>query len=135
MIVKLRALLVPPPGVGLNTVTAAIPTVAILAAGTNADNCVALIYVVVSAAPFHLMAEVVTKLVPLVTNVNEPEPAVAILGDKPVSVGRGLVLVIVNVSELLVPPPGVGVKTVIAAVPTDVMFTAGTVAVNCEALT
>ena len=43
MIVNERALLVPPPGKGENTVTEAVEAVAILAAGTNAVSCVALI--------------------------------------------------------------------------------------------
>lgn len=130
MIVKFSALVVPPPGVEVNTVTEAVPTVAILAAGTRVDNCVALIYVVVNVTPFHLMTEVVTKFVPFVINVKEPEPAVAMFGERLLKVGNGLVLVMVNVSELLVPPPGNAVKTVIAAVLTVVMFAAGTVAVN-----
>ena len=43
--------------------------------------------------------------------------------------------VIVNVSEFEVPPPGVGFKTVIAAVPELAMSAAVIVAVNCVALT
>jgi hypothetical protein len=40
--VKVRAFEVPPPGEGLTTVTEAVPTVAMSAAGTVAVNCVPL---------------------------------------------------------------------------------------------
>lgn len=133
--VKLSALLVPPPGAGLNTVIDATPADVILAAGTRADNCVALINVVVRAVPFHLMEEVVTKFVPLAISVKDPAPAVAVLGEMLASAGIGLLLVIEKVIELLIPPPGNGVKTVIVAEPTAPIFAAGTVAVNCVALT
>jgi hypothetical protein len=43
--------------------------------------------------------------------------------------------VIVNVSALEVPPPGVGFTTVMAAVPTAAMSAAVMAAVNCVALT
>lgn len=132
--VKFTLPLVPPPGVGLKTVTVAVPAVAILVAGTDADICVALIKVVVSAAPFHLIADVVTKFVPVATMVNDPEPAVAVFGAMLVKVGTGFTLVTVNVSVPLVPPPGVGVKMVIAAVPAALIFEAGMEAVSCEAL-
>ena len=81
------------------------------------------------------MTDVVTKFVPVATIVNDPDPAVAVFGAMLVRVGAGLLLVMVNVSELLVPPPGVGVKTVIAALPAALIFDAGTAAVSCDALT
>ena len=130
VMLKLTELLVPPPGVGLNTVTIAVPTLAILDAGTLADICVLLINVVVSAAPFHLTTELVTKFAPFASIVKEPEPAVAVLGKMLVNEGTGLVLLMVKVRELLVPPPGKGLKTVTAAVPAAVIFAAGTDAVS-----
>src|SRR5271156_3705051 len=51
--VKVTAPDVPPPGVGLNTVTDGVPPLAVSLAGTAAVNCVALTNVVVKAAPFH----------------------------------------------------------------------------------
>ena len=107
-----------------------LPAAAILAAGTAADNCVGLTYVVTSEVPFHLMVELVTKLVPVAVKVNAPEPAIAVLGSMLVKVGTGLVLVIVNVSALLVPPPGNGVNTVTGAVPVEAILAAGTIAVS-----
>jgi hypothetical protein len=41
----------------------------------------------------------------------------------------------VNVAAALVPPPGVGLKTVTAAVPAVLMLATGTVAVNVVLLT
>ena len=83
-----------------------------------------------SAVPFHLMVEPFTKFVPLAVIVKEPPPAVALFGNRLIRVGRGLLLLMVNVSAVLVPPPGNGVKTVTAAVPTVVILDAGTAAVN-----
>ena len=49
---KVRAADVPPPGAGENTVTCALPAVAMSAAGMAALNCVALTTVVVRSVPF-----------------------------------------------------------------------------------
>lgn len=54
LIVKVRALEVPPPGVGLKTVIEAVPVAAMLAEGTVADKFVELTNVVASGAPFHI---------------------------------------------------------------------------------
>jgi hypothetical protein len=53
MIVKESALDVPPPGVGLTTVTLAVPAEAMSAAVVAAVNCVLLTNVVVRLDPFH----------------------------------------------------------------------------------
>ena len=50
---KVFPLLVPPPGVGLNTVTVAVPAVLMSAAGTVAVSDVLLTNVVVRLTPFH----------------------------------------------------------------------------------
>jgi hypothetical protein len=71
---------VPPPGVGLNTVTEAVPEVAMLLAGTAAVNCVALPIVVVSAALFHFTTEPLMKFVPVSASVKAAPPAVAEAG-------------------------------------------------------
>ena len=81
---------VPPPGVGLKTVTLAVPAVAMSAARIAAVTWVALTYVVVRFVPFHLTTELEMKLVPLTVNVNAEPPAVADDGLRLVVVGRGL---------------------------------------------
>ena len=126
----------PPPGVGLKTVTEAVPAEAMSVAGTIAVNCVALPKVVVNAAPFHFTTEALMKFVPVTVRVNAAPPAVAEVGEIIVSVGEGLFVaaLMVNVCALEVPPPGVGFKTVTEAVPAEAMSVAGTIAVSCVAL-
>lgn len=85
---------------------------------------------------------------PLAENVTVPgnaPPTVAVLIVKVADCPAGRVCVVVpaltaksvtmNVSELEVPPPGVGFMTVIAAVPEVAISTAVMAAVNCVALT
>ena len=62
-----------------------------------------------------MIAEVLTKLVPLTVRVNEEPPAVALFGEVLVRCGTGLLTVKLNPLE--VPPPGVGLNTVTVAVP------------------
>ena len=81
---------VPPPGVGLKTVTLAVPAVAMSAARIDAVTWVALTYVVVRFVPFHLTTEPEMKLVPFTVRVKAAPPAVAELGLRLVVVGRGL---------------------------------------------
>ena len=90
VIVKVKELLVPPPGVGENTVTAAVPTVAIFIAGIIAVNWDALIYVVERDAPFHLITEPLTKLLPFTVNVKDDPPTIAEAGVIEIVVGTGL---------------------------------------------
>lgn len=89
LMVKVAAVEVPPPGVGLLTVTLAVPAVAMSEAGIAAVNCVALTKVVVRALPFHCTVEPLMKFVPLTVNVNAAPPAVAEVGLMFVSVGTG----------------------------------------------
>jgi hypothetical protein len=77
LIVNVCAPDVPPPGVGLKTVTEAVPAVAMSLAGTAAVNCVALPGVVTNATPFHFTAEVLMKFVPVTVSVKPAPPAVA----------------------------------------------------------
>src|SRR6202047_5294195 len=100
--------------------------------GTAAVNCVPLTNVVVSATPFHSIAEPLTKLLPVTVSVNAGPPAVAEVCESDVRMETGLL--IVKVTVLDVPPPGVGLNTVTEAVPGLVMSPAGTVAVSCVAL-
>jgi hypothetical protein len=82
---------------------------------------------VVSAAPFQLTTEPLTKLLPLTMSVNVGPPAVAFIGDREVMDGTGLL--IGNVQGPEVPPPGLGLATVTLAEPVLVMSLAGTEAV------
>lgn len=128
LIVNVCGLEVPPPGVGLNTVTEAEPTAEMFAAGTAAVTWVTLTIVVTSATPFHFTTEVLTNPVPVNVNVNAGEPAAAEFGARVASVGTGALMV--NTSGLVVPPAGVGLKTVTEAVPALVRSLVGTTAVK-----
>jgi hypothetical protein len=123
----------PATSVGVNTVTDAVPAVAISAAVIAAVNCVALTNVVVRLLPFHCATDVLMKFDPFSVNVNAGPAAVAELGDSEASTGTGVV--IVNVSVFDVPPPGVGLITSTDAMPKNARSLAGTLAVNCVALT
>lgn len=135
VIVKVCAFDVPPPGAGLTTVTMGVPLVATSEAGTEAVSCEALTYVVVSAVPFQSTVEDATKSLPLTVRVNAVDPAATLDGEIEEIEGTGLTAVIVNDEPLEVPPPGVGLTTVIVAVPVVVTSDAGTDAVSFEALT
>jgi hypothetical protein len=91
--VKLVAADVPPPGPGFVTVTGNVPAVAISVAVIAAVTCVALIKVVVFAAPLKFTTDVETRFVPLTVNVNAAPPAVALVGESVVIVGAGLLTV------------------------------------------
>src|SRR5207302_1826184 len=72
---------VPPPGVGFNTVTCAVPAALISTAVMAACNCVALTYVVVRPAKFQFTIELpLTKPVPFTVRVKAAPPAVALVG-------------------------------------------------------
>ncbi|PYM61190.1 MAG: hypothetical protein DME11_23725 [Candidatus Rokuibacteriota bacterium] len=76
--------------------------------------------------PFQRTTDVMAKFVPVVVSVNGAPPANALLGAIELRVGTGFVAVIVNVTELDVPPPGVGLKTVTGDVPAVAMSAAVT---------
>jgi hypothetical protein len=82
-----------PPGGGFVTVTVAVPAVAISAAVIAAVNCVVFTNVVVLAAPLNFTTDVDTKPVPFTVRVNAVPPAVAVIGEREVSVGTGLLMV------------------------------------------
>ena len=84
---------VPPPGAGFVTVTVAVPAVAISAAVIAAVSCVALTNVVVLAAPLNFTTDVDTNPVPLTVRVKAAPPAVALVGEREVAVGAGLLMV------------------------------------------
>src|SRR6266446_6776441 len=123
----------PPPGAGFVTVTLTVPPVAISAAVIAAVTCVALTNVVVFAAPLKLTTEVDTKFVPLTVSVNAAPPAGALVGNKVVIVGTGLLMVTVAAAEM--PPPGAGFVTVTLNVAAVAISAASIAAVTCVALT
>lgn len=81
---------------------------------------------VVRFEPLSRTTEPVTNLVPVSVIVNCAEPTSFEFGEIVVRVGTGLFTV--KVTALDVPPPGVGLKTVISNVPTAVISEAGIVA-------
>jgi hypothetical protein len=125
---------VPPPGAGLNTVTCAVPALAISVVEIAADTFVALTKVVVRAAPFQFTTDPFTKPLPVTDRVNAALPAVALEGDRLLTVGTGLGALIANADPGDVPPPGVGLTMVTWAVPALVMSAAEIAADNCVAL-
>src|SRR3984893_12650167 len=82
-----------PLGAGFVTVTVAVPAVAISAAVIAAVNCVALTKVVVLAAPLNFTTDVETKAVPLTVSAKSAPPAVALVGEREVALGAGLLTV------------------------------------------
>src|SRR5262249_29283641 len=133
MIMKLSAFETPPPGAGFETVTLAVPAVAMSPAEIAAVNCVLLINVVGLSTPFHLTTEALTKSVPVTVRVKAAPPAVPEFGFKLASAGAGLL--IVKLATLDVPPPGAGFETVTLAVPALAISPAGICAVNPVPLT
>lgn len=124
LMVNVLAADVPPPGVGLNTVTEAVPTVAMSAAVICAWSWVLLTNVVVRFVPFQRTTDVMAKFVPVAVSVKAALPAAALVGEIELRVGAGFVAVTVNVAALDVPPPGVGLNTVTEAVPVAAMSVA-----------
>ena len=103
----------------------------------------ALTNVVVLGLPFHCTTELLIKFVPFTVNVNAPDPALLVFGERVVIVGKGFDALIVNVSEFenvpggapcvreFAPPEtGSGLNTTTDAVPTDAMSAAVIAAVN-----
>ncbi len=86
--VNVRGLEVPPPGVGVATVTGYAPAAATSDAGIDALSCVVDANEVVLATPLKLITDEGTKLVPLTVSVS-PVPVVVSLGETLVIVGAG----------------------------------------------
>ena len=122
LIVKVCAPEGPPPGVGLKTVTDAVPAVAMSFARICAWSWVLLRKVVIRLAPFQRTTDELLKFVPVAVSVNAALPASALGGEIELSVGTGLL--IVNVEAPEGPPPGVGLNTVTEAVPAVAMSAA-----------
>ena len=131
--VKVRGAEVPPPGVGLNTVTGTAPADAMLAFVTAAMSLVVETKVVVRSTPFHRTTDLVLKPVPLTVRTKSDPPWAVDVGVMLVVVGTGLLNVRVLVLET--PPTGAGVDTVISALPAVAMSDAGMDAVSWVAET
>ena len=92
--VNVVALEVPPPGVGLNTVTWALPAVAMSDPRMLACKLVTrppgvTVGVVVRFDPFHLTMEYEVNVLPLTVRVKPDSPAVLLLGLSEVMTGNG----------------------------------------------
>jgi len=134
--VKVTTLDVPPPGEGLVTVTAGVPTLAMSVASMAAVSLVALTKAVARAVPLKFTTDVLMKFEPFTVSVKAPEPAVAVAGCRVVIAGTGLLAAVtVKVTALDVPPPGDGLVTVTVGVPTLAMSEASMAAVSLVALT
>jgi hypothetical protein len=121
--------LVPPPGAGFCTVTAVAAELPAMAeAGSVAFNSVALTHKVASAAPLHSTVEEGTKPVPVRSSVCAADPATTLAGSTVAITGGGLLIMKFAAAEL--PPPGAGLKTLMAAMPPSARSIAGTVAVT-----
>jgi hypothetical protein len=93
-----------------------------------AFNSVALTHNVANAEPFQATLDEGTKPVPVRSSVCVPDPATTLAGLTAAITGGGLLIVKLAAAEL--PPPGAGLKTVMAAVPPSTRAAAGTVAVT-----
>src|SRR5687768_5009665 len=80
LIVNVLAAEVPPPGVGVKTVTEAVPAVAMSAAEICACSWVLLTNMVVRSLPFQRTTDDATKLPPVAVIVKAPLPTTAVLG-------------------------------------------------------
>ena len=89
LIVKDRALEVPPPGEGLLTATGSVPDVLRSEAGTIAVRAVGEVKVVVNAAPPHWTTEPCAKFDPETFNVVAAVPTFVEVGEIEESVGVG----------------------------------------------
>src|SRR5215471_2848535 len=133
--VKLLMLDGPPPGLGLLTVTAAVPAEATSLAGIAAVICVALTNVVGSVLPLNLTTEVETKFVPLTVSVNAAPPGECELPPAFTVVMAGTALLTVKFDGAEAPPPGLGLVITTGNVPPVAISAAVTAMVTCVELT
>ena len=104
--VKLTALEVPPPGVGLKTVMGKVPAEAISAVAMVAVSCVVLTKLVGRSAPFQRTTEPLMKLLPFAVRVKPAPEQARSMARSQLSTGTGLF-----------PPPPVIVKVFAAEIP------------------
>jgi hypothetical protein len=112
LIVKVRGLDVPPPGAGVETVTDAVPPIAMSAAVIAACRLVPDTNVVVRALPFHSTVEDEIKFEPETVRVKSGPPANAVLGVRALTDGAGFG----GVEEPPEPPPQPAMNAMQAAV-------------------
>jgi hypothetical protein len=86
-------------------------------------------------ARFHCTTELGTNPLPVTVKEKAGSPAVAVPGEIPFIAGVGVGTSALNVSELEMPPPGAGLKTVIWLVEANEMSVAVMAARNWEAVT
>jgi hypothetical protein len=127
---------VPPPGVGFVTVTAGVPILVTSVERIAAVSCVALTKEVTRALPPKFTTDVLTKFVPFTVKVSAPEFTTTPPGESELTVGTGFAAAVtLKLTELDVPPPGVGFVMVTAGVPVLATSAARICAVTCVALT
>jgi branched-subunit amino acid transport protein len=115
LIVSICAFEVPPPGAAFTTVIDAVPAIAISTTGMVTLIEELEMKVVTSGVPLKSIVDDALKFVPVTVSVKAGPPAVVDVGEIELVVGTGLL--IVNVCELEVPPPGAGFATVMGTVP------------------
>jgi hypothetical protein len=127
------ALVVPPPGAGVKTVTEAEPGVAISLAEIVAVTWVLLTKVVGRSEPFQRTLEALLNAVPLTVREKSGSPAVTDNGLALLIVGAGLTTW--KFIALDAPPPGVGLKAVTETKPPPARSPVAIAAVNWLLLT
>src|SRR3990172_7326271 len=98
-----------------------------------AVSWVAFTKVVVRSAPFQRTTDPTTKLLPVTVSGKAAPPEGELVGERPLRVGRGLLML--NGEMLEVPPPGRGLKTETEAVPAVAISLAGIAASSWPAFT
>ena len=116
--VKLCGFDVPPPGEGLNTVTANVPAVARSPGRMAAESCVLLMNVVVRLEPAKFTADHGTKLDPFTLSVNPAPHLTRACGEMLVDEGKVLLTVNVLLGPLIAPPVCVAVRLKLPALAT-----------------
>jgi hypothetical protein len=93
--VRFVAFEVPPPGLGVTTVTGKLPALVNWAAGTRAVSWVELTKLVASDVPLSSTVDCGVKLVPVTVRVVSLLPASTVAGEMELRVGAGLTMVTV----------------------------------------
>jgi hypothetical protein len=123
----------PPPGLGLNTLTANVPTEAISMACTCAVKFVESTNVVGRSLPLTRTTEPFTKSVPVSESTKAGSPALTVVGEILLKTGNGFCIARLN--EFETPPPGNGFSTVMGTRPAFATSTAVRSAVTLVVLT
>ena len=124
--VKVAAVLTPPPGDGLATVTLTVPAPDSTVAGIVAEST-PLVSTVVSGTPATLIADVARKPVPFTVIVADV-PATGVVGLTTIDVITGDGLSTTRLVARLAPPPGAGLVTITLSGVAVVARVEGTVA-------